>query len=749
MQFVCKYSDLFGRNIFFMRLRPLIITLALLFSCILSLAGPAKNTPVYMKQPDGSVFQAIIKGDEFTKIKTTSDGHAIVQDSDGWWCYAMYESGGTRVSTGWKVGKDVPNEVLLQSTRIPYSTLAHQASAKRRTSMQMSEVPTLKKMTEAKIIGTKAADTPLTKHGLVILANFNDVKFKHSKEEFESLLTEEGYSVNRATGSAKEYFDDQFKGHMEFDFYVSDIITLPKNREYYGANDSNGDDKAPAEMIRDACRLVDADIDFSLFDDDNDGKVDNVFLFFAGQDEAEGGPDECIWSHSWYIRSGAGISLELDNTMIDRYACSSELTTAYDSAGNKYEFISGIGTFCHEYSHTLGLPDFYDTDYEESGGLAAGMWTKTSLMDGGNYNNLGNTPPNYNAIERLIAGISKPVILKETGTYTMSPIETSGRSYMLSNDSGDFFLFECRSGKGWDSYIGGSGMLAYHIDLAEENYKIWATYNEVNVDPEHQHADLLEADGRRDKFGTSQEYSLNRADISGIFFPYGTVNFLNSESTPGLIYHNGEESKYTISSIRKDGDDIKFNFLGKDEVPLPPTAANVTKDVFADAAIINFESSFDYDGDATVIWGRSGQEKDTLTVAPYQTGRYALVFEGLEPSGKTYELDIIFISHGIEGEKRSTSVMTKRAPAADWPYIYLSSMERNSDGSFNEGAKCPLRVYGASDAVQIQWHFNGIPVVREGDGYFHLKKGGKLQATIYWEDGRVEKVMKQIVISSQ
>ena len=746
MQFVCKYSDVFGRNTFFMRLKPLIITSILLFSCIISLAVPARKTPVYMRQPDGSVFQAIIKGDEFTKIKTTSEGHAIVQDADGWWCYAVFESDGTRVSSGWKVGGDVPSEVLLQSSRIPYGILAHEGAMKRRSATQMTEAPMLKRLNG---IETRSIDATVTKHGLVILANFSDVKFKHTQEEFESLLTEEGYSVNGATGSAKEYFDDQFKGHMEFDFHVSDIVTLPKKREYYGGNDNSGEDMAPAEMIMDACRLADAGIDFSLFDDDKDGEVDNVFLFFAGQDEAEGGSDECIWSHAWSIRAGTGITLELDGVRIDRYACSAELKTAYDNAGNVYEFISGIGTFCHEYSHTLGLPDFYDTDYEESGGVAAGLWTRTSLMDGGNYNNLGNTPPNYNAIERMIAGISQPEILKETGTYTLSPIDKDSRSYALSNDNREFFLFECRSGKGWDSDIGGSGMLAYHIDLSEGSEKIWTTYNEVNTDPDHQYADLLEADGRNDKFGTTQEYSLNRADISGLFFPYGTVNFLNCESSPGLVYHDGEESKYTLNSIRKDGENIKFNFLGKDDIPLPPVAAGITKDVFADAAIINFESSFEYDGDATVIWGRSGQDKDTLTVSPYQTGKYGLVLEGLEPSGKTYELDIIFISQGIEGEKRSTSVMTKRAPSAEWPYIYLASMERNSDGPFNEGTKCPLRVYGASDAVQIPWHFNGSPVKREGDGYFHLTRSGKLQATIYWEDGRVEKVMKHIVISSQ
>ena len=74
--------------------------------------------------------------------------------------------------------------------------------------------------------------------------------------------------------------------------------------------------------------------------------------------------------------------------------------------------LCSIGTFCHEYSHTLGLTDYYDTDEGGSGGVAKGMWNVTALMDGGNFNDNGDTPPAYNALDREILGIGKPEQMK-------------------------------------------------------------------------------------------------------------------------------------------------------------------------------------------------------------------------------------------------------------------------------------------------------------------------------------------------
>ena len=716
-----------------MNLRNIIAYFAVFLSGLSAFAGPAGKSPVYLKQPDGTVFQASIKGDEFVRIKTTASGQAVIQDSDGWWCYAIYSKDGTKTSSGWKVGQKTPGDVLSASLRIPFHRLSEMAMDRRRESYEAIGEPVFRKMKGQ--VMTKADSEPVTKHALVILAEFKDIRFKQTKEDFTRLLTEDGYSVNGATGSAKEYFDDQFNGMMEFEFHVSDIVTLSKDRKHYGENDTAGEDMNPAEMVEDACRLADPAIDFSLFDDDGDGAVDNVFVFFAGHDEAEGGAEECIWSHAWVL-SSAGIKLTLDGTRINRYACSSELSLAYDASGNAHEFMTGIGTFCHEYSHTLGLPDFYDTDYEESGGVSAGLWGDTSLMDGGNYNNLGNTPPNYNALERLIAGIAEPVKLEKSGTYHLGPINTSNKSYMVQKDgSNEFHLFEYREAEGWDAYIGGSGMLAYRIDLAGSNFTHWSLYNEVNVNPNRQRADLVEADGRNDKFSTTGAFHNSSRNIAGIFFPHGSSELVQD----GL--------GFLITSVREEKLGLAFTYLGSDDTQTPPSVTYIVKDVYADAAIISFESTYEFEGPASVTWGRSGQEMTSLSVDPYSPGKYSFTLEGLEPSGKTYEIEIRFISGGMEGEAQKFSIMTRKMPDVDWPYIYLGGMKKNSDGSFISGSKFPLRVYGAQGAEEISWEFNGVPVTHDGDGYYRIYESGALKATIHWEDGSIDKVMKQIIIS--
>jgi len=716
-----------------MRLKRFISSFLTIFFCIEALCIPARRTPVCLTQPDGSVFMAHIRGDEFSRIKTTSEGHAIIQDEDGWWCYASYGPEGKKASTGWRIGADVPDEVLAGCRHIPYDQISEAAAARRREIPEAGREAILKRMRRI----SPETKGPAVKHGLVILASFSDVKFKYTKEDFERLLNEEGYSVNGATGSAKDYFDDQFNGLLEFDFQVADIVTLPKTRAYYGANDSDGNDKKPAEMVRDACRIADDEIDFSVYDDDKDGEADNVFIFFAGHDEAEGGSEDCIWSHAWYIYQGARIDLVLDGTRIDRYACASELLLRFDQWGKPHEQISGIGTFCHEYSHTLGLPDFYDTDYEESGGISGGLWTYTSIMDGGNFNNLGNTPPNYNALERMIAGISRPDEITGTGTYRLNPVHEDGMSYMLAPEGReDFYLFESRSAKGWDAHIGGRGLLAYHIDLTDSSFEDWLTYNEVNTDPMHQRVNLMEADNRPDRFKTMEEYRAYSSDLAGLFFPFEDIDRLETDD-------------FSIESIRKEGDVIKFNFVGKDGGRFPPSAVNIIKDVYADAAIVSFESSYPYEGDATVAWGRSGGKKDTLTVSPHSPGMYTFTIEGLEHSGKTYEMEILFIRNGMEGEAVTTSVMTKRMPSVKWPYIYLGSVKRNDDGTFPPESKLPLRAYGATGAAEIGWTFNDMPVTVGADGYYTVRSSGTLKAIIFWEDGNVDKIFKHIQIKEE
>ena len=302
------------------------IILAAVFALLtLDMAAIPTEREILLTQPDGYTFTAYLKGDEYGHILKTSDGCAVVKDDNGYYCYAWFDSMGLRYSSGYAYGDpDAPADAVTASRQIPHGQIAAAASERKTEVARDTREPLLKRVMRAK--GRTKADGPVRKHGIVILAQFKDVAFTRTKQEFEAMLTEEGYSVNGATGSAVDYFNDQFKGKYEFDFTVSDIVTLPKNRAYYGKNDPSGQDLRPAEMIKDACNQADRTVDFSIFDDDMDGEVDNVFVFYAGGDEAENGDGDCIWSHAWYVKDGADIDLTLDGKRINRYACTAELT---------------------------------------------------------------------------------------------------------------------------------------------------------------------------------------------------------------------------------------------------------------------------------------------------------------------------------------------------------------------------------------------------------------------------------------
>ena len=694
------------------------IVLIMLIAATSVVARPARPGIHIFTQPDGTTFEGRCHGDEFFKIKTTCDGHGIIRQEDGWWCYARYMSDGSRESTGYRVGAEVPQSVLQESRKAVHSGRRYKVRPQNYSMTRSS--------------GNNV------RHALIILASYADVDFTYSKADFVNLLTQEGYAVNGADGCAKEYFDAQFNGAVDFIFEVTDIVKLDNMREYYGGNDRDGNDRRPAEMIRDACQKINqqTDINFADFDDDGDLTVDNVFVFYAGGDEAEqGSKEEYMWSHAWSL-SDAGINLKLDGVTIDNYACTAELR----KSRSRY-VMCGIGTFCHEYSHTLGLPDFYDTDYDDAGGWAAGLWLSTSLMDGGNANNNGNTPPYYNAIERDILGLTTPGLIRRNGRYTLRPIGISGECYRISTEDDDeYFLLECRDNEEWDKHIGGSGMLVYHIDRSDAD--IWDWYNTVNAVASHQCADLLEADGRVDYFNSEDDYHELTRSINGIFFPYGSDSIMQ-DGRPSLKLWNGKSAGISITHIEHNEDgSITFSVSGFDGEE-PPMTNKINITAFPDAALITFESDIIYDGEAIVVWGPTGQEKNTVKVKPYEPGKYSLLIDGLTPGNKSYTVSVFFEIGELMGLAKEASFLTTRSPSVSWPFIH---MVRNSTSS-NGSAKILMRVYNAAEAEDIRWFVNGNETSPAPDGCFTFKESSTVRAEVYWNDGSTDILEKTITVS--
>lgn len=372
--------------------------------------------------------------------------------------------------------------------------------------------------------------------GLFLLVEFDDVKFQPESDSvrFTRQLNEEGFADDGATGSARDYFISQSYGLFTPTFDVVGPIHLPHNEGYYGANQMDADIN-PGQMVIDACQLAhdSLGVDFGNYDFDDDGIVDFVFILYAGYGENYGALPSTIWPHMSKLTDQRKY-LTLDGKNFDLYACSCELRGTSGTA------IDGIGAFCHEFGHVLGLPDIYDTF--NSRNLQLGAW---DIMDAGSYNNLSRTPSSYTGYERYCLGWLDMVDLTEPADSIILPeINESRVCYRIATrtgNEGEFFTLENHQQQGWDAYQPSSGMMIIHIDYEAS---IWHS-NTVNSGM-HPRVDLVEADGTP---GAPTESDLFPTESNNSFTDYSNPNSLAWDKTPTErgVDHILQEADGTIS----------------------------------------------------------------------------------------------------------------------------------------------------------------------------------------------------------
>lgn len=438
----------------------------------------AKSGLLATRQPDSTILNVMIVGNENNHIVYSEDGYVLMSDAEGYYVFAEIDAKGNVAPSGMRAtnvgSRDAETRAQLRGTntgeieRQLAGAQEENLAARRRAHGLMTDTyPTL---------GAQRA--------LVVLVEFADKEFsvENPNDFYTRMLNEEGYSDRECTGSARDYFIENSMGQFVPQFDVYGPVKLEHDIKYYGANDRWGNDANPQKMAIEACEALDAEIDFSLYDCNGDGIIENVFFYYAGYGEADGGGANTIWPHSTHLSLVYKEKFIYDGVELDRYACSNELQSYY----NRDE-PDGIGTFCHEFSHVMGLPDLYATMGINL--TTPGDW---DLMDHGSYNNASKTPPYLSAYERYALGWLEPrqLILND---YMLPILAESNIAYIYRGDSeNEYYLFENRQKKGFDAYIPDHGMLVWHID-----YKpiMWEN-NMVNNDIFHQYVDLVEADGR-------------------------------------------------------------------------------------------------------------------------------------------------------------------------------------------------------------------------------------------------------------
>jgi M6 family metalloprotease-like protein len=496
-------------------------------------AVPAKPGIITLKQPDGSVLKVRLRGDENYHYYETLDGERIESTVDG---------RRSIVNTQ----QNVAGESYNSKKRI------HPAIKNPHFSLSASQ--------SSSYVSHSQRAPHQAERGLVILVEFADVSFVKTKQNFDDLLHKEGYNYNGATGSARDYFRDASNGKYVPRFDLYGPYKLPQTMEYYGQNDYQGLDLHPDQMVVDAVAMLVADatanVNIADYDTDNDGNIDNIFIYYAGYGENEGAHENTIWPHAWEVyQSNVTGQLVYSGKCIKGYACTSELQ------GSSGSTICGIGTFCHEFSHVLGLPDYYLTTTEPvtHQRLTPGAW---SLMGYGNYLNNGNTPPNYSIYDKYYLGWVTPTVLAESQSLTLYADGETG--YMLTRnekhvDEGAYrtdtvYYLENRQLEGWDTYLPGHGMLIWQVIFDEKDW-----YNNCPNDytPRYRLISALSTSSPYTTTKPKPEVPFPGSKNITQYTPFAHNGLYNIQETNGIITFD-----FTTTTVQSGVEDITIDPTG-------------------------------------------------------------------------------------------------------------------------------------------------------------------------------------------
>ncbi len=542
-------------------------------------AAPAYRKPFIVKQSDGTELTVILTGDEALHYYVTDDGKPLMKEANGDYSYATFENG------------------VFESTKC----LAHN-SAKRTlsekellTSIDLSAMKAdIAKASSVRSMTYKAAaqraGSQIVPEGdvniAVLLVQFKDTKFTYAKEDFNNILNTKDFvyenAIANSIGSARDYFMAQSDGKFRPNFIVTDIVTLDNNMEYYGGNDTSGDDKKATYMVKEGIQKADAaGFDFSKCDNNGDGEVEFIYCIYAGYSESYGADENTVWPHQWQLSAEAG-SITVDGVKCDTYACSGELVYNESYEDRIGKTMAGIGLICHEFSHCLGLHDIYDTTYD-SGNWCMDYW---DVMDQGNYAAEGYVPVGYSAYQRDFCGWRELVEINSKDAYSMLPLTQGGVGYKVVNDANknEYYILENRKQEGWDKHLFGSGMLVIHVDY---NKSAWDS-NKINTTKDHPRYTLIPADNELAVYGEVSNAEFV-ASLQGDVWPgtSGNTELTNTSIPAAKVYTGGFMNK-PITDIKYQNDVISFKFMSGvfNGVPELLSATGITSNSF----VANWES---------------------------------------------------------------------------------------------------------------------------------------------------------------
>lgn len=540
------------------------ITFALM-GIVSGFAAKAYPGIVTVTQSDGTELNVRIYGDEHFNWLTTEDGVLLVKEGNNYYI-AETTSYGTLKATNYiahNANKRVPAEI----------------KAIKKQDLSRFRNYAIKKASPAKAMGTGNSGVKYFPHSgspkaLVILVEFSDTPFQSgekAKNVFEHFLKgkdennlPDGYEAYtgsyknknnlRNKGSVSDYFYDMSKGTYTPQFDVVGPYKLNQPSLYYG----KGENDNTYALVSDACKAADKDVDFSRYDADGDGMVDLVYIIYAGYPASMSGNPNDIWPKSG---PGNGSFGTYDGKKVCRYGVHAELNFGRELNQKNGFLLSGIGLFCHEFSHTLGLPDLYPTvDASKVDNQNPEMW---DLMDGGEYTyNGGYCPTPYSPWEMDAMGWATPIELSdEKQTVTLKSYGKERIAYKIKGENNEYLLLQNIQIGGWwtgVAYVYKTGMLVWRIDYNNEDVNLFDNPNNTLGKPKvmivpadgYVISDYNHGDGKQ---WTDDEY---KSSLQGDPFPgKGNITQLLS------VTLNNSTLEKPIYNIKEENGVITFDYL--------------------------------------------------------------------------------------------------------------------------------------------------------------------------------------------
>ena len=552
-------------------LKQLSLIICLMLCSLTTWAAKAESIPVQVRQADGSVVTVILRGDEHINWYTTLDGVLLVQGEDNNYYIGKVEKSGNLIAT-----QQLAHEAQTRS-QAERNLIAKQDKDKffayvNKVVEESENAYNNSLLTRGPIIDSVYNGVPYFPHigspkALVILAEFQDTTFtiQDTKKVFTNYLMNEDhfsdkrYNQDQNYKGVRGYFKDCSYGKFTPVFDVVGPIKLPKAHAIYGA----GNDRMDL-LLADACAAVDGMVDFTKYDANNDGIVDLVYVIYAGHSaNTSGNKDTNIWPKSGTIT----ISNKFDGKSIRRYGVSNELNGSEKTSKNNKK-INGIGLFCHEFSHTLGLPDIYayNTDAENQDNQGMEYW---DIMDGGTGIRGGRVPASYLAWEREVMGWMNINELKNDITINnLKSIDNGGKAYKIVNpkNSNEYIVLQSIQkgawNQGWGDNTYGKGLFAYRISYKSGKVNIFDYPNNLKGKPR---VIPIPADGKiLAAANAGGKLNVYTAQLNGDPYPYNGKNKIDK-----FTMYDGTILKWSIFDIVENDAErhVSFKFINNEPEP--------------------------------------------------------------------------------------------------------------------------------------------------------------------------------------